>query len=110
MTVHQELDTALRRLEATMMAANLWRMEPPDSDAYRSVEPFCIDTMNMQQWLRFVFIVRLDELVERRAEMPAKCEVAPAVDVYLAEQGISANNRLLMQKALEEVDRLVTEN
>ncbi|GHE22815.1 YqcC family protein [Halomonas urumqiensis] len=110
MSVHQELDTALRRLEATMMAANLWRMEPPSPDAYASEAPFCIDTMTMQQWLRFVFIARLDTLVEHRAAMPAKCEVAPAVDVYLAEKGISAAHRLLMQKAVEEVDRLVTEN
>lgn len=110
MSVHEELDTALRRLEATMRAANLWRMERPDPDAFDSTAPFCVDTMSIPQWLRFVLIARLDDLVEARAELPAKCEVAPAVDAYLAQEGVSASDRLLMQKAVEEVDRLVTEN
>ncbi|MGR4067582.1 YqcC family protein [Billgrantia sp. C5P2] len=110
MTVHEELDVALRRLEATMKATNMWRMSAPTPDAYESEQPFCIDTMNLPQWLRFVFIARLDALVEAEAPMPAKCDVAPVVDTYLAQQGTRATDRLLMCKAIEEIDRLVTEN
>ncbi|MBA2780000.1 YqcC family protein [Billgrantia kenyensis] len=110
MTVHDELDVALRRLEATMKATNMWRMSTPAPEAYESQQPFCIDTMELPQWLRFVFIARLDALVEARAPMPATCEVAPVVDTYLAQQGSRASDRLLMCKAVEEIDRLVTEN
>ncbi|WP_111414682.1 YqcC family protein [Billgrantia lactosivorans] len=110
MTVHDELDVALRRLEATMRATNMWRMSAPAPDAYQSEQPFCIDTMALPQWLRFVFIARLDALVEARAPMPAKCDVAPVVDTYLAQQGARASDRLLLCKAVEEIDRLVTEN
>ena len=110
MTAHDELGTALRELEATMKAASLWRMERPDPDAFRSVQPFCIDTMTLPQWLRFVFIVRLEALVESRAPMPATCDVAPAVDAWLKQEGARASDRLLMCKVVEEIDRLVTEN
>ncbi|TFH87925.1 YqcC family protein [Billgrantia azerbaijanica] len=110
MTVHDELDVALRRLEATMKATNLWRMERPSPAAFQSRQPFCIDTMALPQWLRFVFIARLDALVEARAPMPEKCEVAPAVEAYLAQEGARANDRLLLCKAVEEIDRLVTDN
>ncbi|WP_372613412.1 YqcC family protein [Halomonas sp.] len=75
MNVHEALDDALRDLETTMEAANLWRMEPPPPDAYDSVAPFCVDTMALPQWLRFVLIPRLDALVEARGSMPDKCEV-----------------------------------
>lgn len=110
MTVHDELDTALRRLEATMKASDLWRMECPSPEAFDSEQPFCIDTMALPQWLRFVFIARLDAMVEARSPLPAKCEVAPAVDAYLVQEGVRASNRLLVCKAVEEIDRLVTEN
>lgn len=110
MTVHDELEVALRRLEATMKAINLWRMERPSPAAFESQQPFCIDTMALPQWLRFVFIARLDALVEARAPLPDKCEVAPAVDAYLVQEGVRINDRLLLCKAVEEVDRLVTEN
>lgn len=110
MTVHDELDVALRRLEATMKATDLWRMERPSPSAFQSAQPFCLDTMALPQWLRFVFIARLDALVEERAPLPEKCDVAPAVDALLDQEGVRANDRLLMCKAVEEIDRLVTEN
>jgi len=110
MTVHDELGTALRELEATMKAASLWRMECPAPEAFHSVQPFCIDTMTLPQWLRFVFIVRLEALVESRSPMPATCDVAPAVGAWLQQEGARASDRLLMGKVVEEIDRLVTEN
>ncbi|MGM0987606.1 MAG: YqcC family protein [Pseudomonadota bacterium] len=110
MTVHDELGAALRELEATMKAANLWRMERPEPGAFQSVQPFCIDTMTLPQWLRFVFIVRLEALVESGSAMPTSCDVAPAVDAWLKQEGTRASDRLLMCKAIEEIDRLVTEN
>lgn len=110
MSVHQELAVALRELEATMRATGQWRMEPPDAAAFASVEPFCADTMSLSQWLRFVFIVRLEALVEARAPMPAKCEVAPAVEAWLAESGARASERQMIAEAVARIDRLVTDN
>ncbi|MDX1466344.1 MAG: YqcC family protein [Halomonas sp.] len=110
MTVHDELATALRELEATMKAASLWRMERPEPHAFNSAQPFCIDTMTLPQWLRFVFIVRLEGLVETRAPMPAQCDVAPAVEAWLKQEGARPSDRLLMCRVVEEIDRLVTEN
>lgn len=110
MTVHQELDVALRRLEATMKATNMWRMNEPKPEAYESRQPFCIDTMDLPQWLRYVFIARLDALIDAEAPLPEKCDVAPVLDTFLAQQGARATDRLLLCKAVEEIDRLVTEN
>ncbi|MBB3331803.1 uncharacterized protein YqcC (DUF446 family) [Halomonas campaniensis] len=110
MSVHQELAVALRELEATMRATGQWRMERPEPAAFDSVAPFCADTMSLPQWLRFVFIVRLEALVEVQAPMPAKCEVAPAVEAWMAQSGARASERLMMKRAVEAVDRLVTEN
>ncbi|MDR5867730.1 YqcC family protein [Halomonas koreensis] len=110
MTVHEELEQALRELESTMKAADLWRMERPAPEAFDSPQPFCVDTMALPQWLRFVFIARLEVLVEKRAPMPASCDVAPAVEAYLVQEGARASDRLLMCKAVERIDQLVTEN
>lgn len=110
MTVHDELEAALRDLEATMKVASLWRMERPEAHAFKSVQPFCVDTMTLPQWLRFVFIARLDRLVETRSPMPAKCEVAPAVEAWLKQEGTRTSDRLLMCRAVETIDRLVTEH
>lgn len=86
MSTYQPLQTALLELEASMKAADLWRMPTPDAEAFASQQPFCIDTMSLPQWIRFVFIARLNALIDARAAMPAKCDVAPAVAAYLQQE------------------------
>ncbi|MGQ7249974.1 YqcC family protein [Halomonas sp. V046] len=109
-TVHADLAAALRDLEATMKAVNLWRMDKPEPAAFNSQQPFCIDTMSLPQWLRFVFIVRLQVLVEHRSPLPASCDVAPAVDAYLNQEGAGAADRAMMKSVVEEIDRLITDS
>lgn len=110
MSTYQPLQTALLELEASMKAADLWRMPTPDADAFESVQPFCIDTMSLPQWIRFVFIARLNALIEANAAMPAKCEVAPAVAAYLQQEKTPAHHQLLIVRAVERVDQIVTES
>ncbi|SDL07610.1 Uncharacterized conserved protein YqcC, DUF446 family [Franzmannia pantelleriensis] len=110
MNPHQRLDQALRELEATLKAADLWRVEQPSAEALASQQPFCVDTMELPQWLRYVFVARLDALVDAEAPLPASCSVAPAADVYLRQAQVQAHHLLLVVKAIENVDRVVTES
>ncbi|MCL7930530.1 YqcC family protein [Halomonas llamarensis] len=110
MTAHQQLAQALDELEATLKASNLWRVEKPSAADFASHQPFCVDTMSLPQWLRFVFIQRLQTLVEAKAPMPAKCEVAPAIAAYLQQEKIRASDQVLVVRAVERVDQLVTQN
>ncbi|KPQ21115.1 MULTISPECIES: YqcC family protein [unclassified Halomonas] len=110
MSVHQQLHTALLELEATLKAANLWRMPAPEAAAFSSQQPFCIDTMSLLQWLRFVFIARLNTLAEAGGPMPAKCDVAPAIAAHLKQENVRASDYLLVVRAVERIDQLVTDN
>lgn len=110
MSVHQQLHTALLELEATLKAANLWRVPIPEASAFDSQQPFCVDTMSLIQWLRFVFIARLNALADAGAAMPAQCDVAPAVGVYLKQENVRASDHVLVLKAVERIDQLVTDN
>ncbi|MGM0858569.1 MAG: YqcC family protein [Pseudomonadota bacterium] len=110
MSVHQQLHTALLELEATLKAANLWRMPTPEASAFTSQQPFCIDTMSLLQWLRFVFIARLYALADAGGSLPAKCDVAPAIAEHLKQENVRASDHLLVVRAVERIDELVTNN
>lgn len=110
MSTYQPLQTALLELEASLKAADLWRLPTPDAEAFASQQPFCIDTMSLPQWIRFVFIARLNALIDARAAMPAKCDVAPAVAAYLQQEKTPAHHQLLIVQAVEKVDQIVTES
>ncbi|AVV33220.1 YqcC family protein [Cobetia sp. UIB-001] len=103
---YDELRALLARLEATMKAADLWRMDTPSPQAFMSVEPFCVDRMDMGQWLRFVFIARLEALCDARAPFPAKCEVAPAIEAWLKDA--RPERRVAMTEVIREIDTLIT--
>lgn len=106
-TAHRELDQALTHLEATLHSVDLWNMPYPDAGAFDSREPFCVDTMTLPQWLRYVFIARLRALVEGGRPLPATCQVAPAAEAYL--QQAEPSTRLAVIEAIAEVDRIVTQ-
>lgn len=110
MTVHLQLSQALDELEETLRASHLWQLETPDQEAMLSQQPFCVDTMSLPQWLRFVFIQRLQGLADAGGVMPAKCEVAPAVAVYLQQENFGSSDQQRVVKAVERVDYLVTQN
>lgn len=110
MSVHQQLQTALLELEAAMKAADLWRTPTPDAAAFASQQPFCIDTMSLPQWVRYVFVARMNALIDADAALPAKCDVAPAMAAYLMQEKVRASDQLLVVRAVERVDKLVTEN
>jgi len=105
-TSHIELARALRELEVVLMSAGLWEEPLPEPSAFESQQPFCVDTMSMPQWLRYVFIARLWALVDARAKLPASCGVAPAMEVWLKE--VPAARKTSLIEKLAEVDRIVT--
>jgi len=106
MTAHQQLDQALSKLESALRSVDLWNTARPAAEAFDSTQPFCVDTMDLAQWLRYVFIARLQALVEARAPLPASCEVAPAAEAYLYNS--KPSNRAVVVAAVAEVDRIVT--
>ncbi|ABE58598.1 MULTISPECIES: YqcC family protein [Chromohalobacter] len=107
MTSHEALMEALERLVATLRSVDMWRVEEPPAAAFDSQQPFCVDTMELPQWLRYVFVARLETLAETEAPLPATCSVAPAIDTWLKEASPSV--RRVVTEAVAEVDRIVTE-
>lgn len=69
------LASLLIDIECELRRANLWSAETPSAEALASVEPFCVDTMDFQDWLQFVFLPRMQVLLNTGAPLPAKCDI-----------------------------------
>lgn len=77
----------LQQLEAEMRTASLWSEQPPSQEAMSSSMPFMYDTLQIEQWLQWVFVPRMHALLDAKAALPGECSVQP-----LAEH--EWNNRL----------------
>ncbi len=65
----------LAEIEAEMKRVGLWQSEPMAAEKYEFNQAFAMDTMTFTQWLQFVFIPRVKEIISAGGEFPRKSEV-----------------------------------
>ena len=92
-------------IQAEMAALRIWEAERPCEEALASSEPFCIDTLNFNQWVQFVFLERMHELIEQRAPLPVQCDISPLAEEYFGKQALDAHQLI---KKLKYVDDLIS--
>jgi len=99
-TQTQQLRLLLRRLEQALHACDLWHTKPPAAEAFLSREPFCVDTMSFAEWLQWVFIGRLQALVDANSALPRGSQVAALAEELWKDQ----REATLLVPVLSEID------
>lgn len=100
------LGELLLDLEAALRNAALWESQPPDPQALASTEPFCIDTLDFCQWLQFVFLPRMHEILDAGLPLPDKCAIAEMAEVHFAAVATSCDS---VMQVLRRIDAVVAE-
>ncbi|MFV8783586.1 YqcC family protein [Microbulbifer sp. SA54] len=81
-SIYPDIATLLLELEAELRLMQLWQDEKPTAEALASTEPFCVDTLTLPQWLQFVFLPRMSQLVEAELPLPGECGIAPMAEEF----------------------------
>lgn len=102
--IHRRLGELLTVLQVAMESVDLWETDEPTEEALASTEPFCMDTMSFEQWLRYVLINRFAIMAEHQLPLPNQCSVAP-----MAEEALKDLPAQSVIDALAAVDQLLTE-
>lgn len=76
----------LQELEDTLKAHELWQSTPITPEKLYSTAPFCCDTLRFEQWLQFVFIPKMLELLAANAPLPNNMAIAPMAEMSFAQQ------------------------
>lgn len=102
---HVEAGILLMDLECVLRNMQLWSVVAPSDDALASTEPFCVDTLELHQWLQFIFMPRMQQLIVKGDRLPSACAIAPlAEEVYKTR--LSAMEPLL--QVLRQLDALLS--
>jgi uncharacterized protein YqcC (DUF446 family) len=64
------------RIEAELRALGRWQDTPPPESAFESRRAFFGDTMAFTQWLQFVLLTRIRQVVAEKGAFPAHSQVA----------------------------------
>lgn len=79
----QALRQQLLRIETTLRDHQQWQSSPPDAAAVASDKPFCVDTLAPYEWLQWIFIPRMNALLDGDNPLPQAFSIAPYYDVAL---------------------------
>ena len=92
-------------IESELRQLGLWDRIPPPADALASDQPFCVDTLTLPQWLQFIFLPTLYQLLESGEPLPARCGIAPMAQEYFRGAGLPT---VALEEALQQVDSLLS--
>jgi uncharacterized protein YqcC (DUF446 family) len=92
-------------VEAQLRQLGLWDKIPPSTEALASEEPFCVDTLNLPQWLQFIFLPTLYQMLEGGLPLPGRCGIAPMGEEFFRGSELAVEELLT---ALQRVDELLS--
>lgn len=72
---YTQVQTKLTQIEAELKRIGFWQDSPLKPEQYQFTRAFAMDTMAYSQWLQFVFIPRVQAIIEQRGQFPRQSNV-----------------------------------
>lgn len=94
------LNSLMYELETALKAEGLWSASAPSPMALASTAPFAIDTLSFDNWLQFLFLPRMRQLLSTGMPLPTTLKIAPAAELGLPG---SAVRTLTVVKQIDEM-------
>ena len=100
-----EVADQLLLIERELRLLGWWASVPPTAQELSSVQPFCVDTLELHQWLQWIFLPRMKALIENGQPLPAVSGIREMAEMVYAER-IGEVRTLLT--VLAEFDRRIS--
>ena len=100
-----EVAEVLIDIEAQLRQLGQWDKIPPSTEALASSQPFCVDTLTLPQWLQFIFLPTLYQMLEDEQALPERCGIAPMAEEFFRGSGLATDD---LVSALLRMDELLS--
>lgn len=97
-----QLPSLLGELEQELQRLKLWDIIPPSAEALASSEPFCVDTLALNQWLQWIFIPRLQALLDGGLPLPSNCGILPIAEEFCGKQSCDCKQLLAVISKIDQ--------
>ena len=96
------LPLLLNELEQELQRLNLWDVTSPSAESLASSEPFCVDTLALNQWIQWIFIPRLRALIEGNLTLPSNCSILPIAEEFCGQQSSDCSQLLVIISKIDK--------
>lgn len=91
-------------IEQQLRQLGLWGLQSPSAGALASQQPFCVDSLAFEEWLQWVFLPRLKDMLEADLPLPTASGIAAMAEQVFAGKALEVKGLIA---ALQEFDRLI---
>jgi len=100
---HPAVADVLLRIEAEMRDCSLWSSQTPIEKALKSIQPFCVDTLQFTEWLQFVFLPKMKEIIEQGWLLPSSSDISAMAEESFSLYQVNTNNLLNLLIECDEI-------
>lgn len=100
---YRKLADLLIDVERELRVMQLWELQSPSPQALASVEPFAVDKLSFSQWLQFIFLPRMYDLIESAASLPENSSIAPMAEEFFKAQSTEAATIIVKLAAIDQL-------
>lgn len=75
--LYSQTQRKLQQIAQCLQQLGMWSTTPPSAPAMASTAPFACDLMALEQWLQFIFIPRMQALIDAGQVLPSQIAIAP---------------------------------
>lgn len=93
-------------IERELRVLGWWSESPPSAQALASHEPFCVDTLEFQQWLQWIFLPRMKVILEQDLPLPNASGILEMAEMVYASRQREAR---VLQQLLARFDQVIAE-
>ena len=108
--VYKQLASLLENVDRQLRLMGLWQQQSPTAQALASTEPFAVDELSFNQWLQFIFLPRMQQMVSAESPLPDNCSIAPMAEEFFKQQAADKKQSAAMIKYLAAIDQLISKN
>jgi uncharacterized protein YqcC (DUF446 family) len=94
----------LRLIEGELRQLGWWSVTSPTAQALASEQPFAVDSMEFEQWLQWLFLPRMQQILTAGGALPGACGIQSMAEMVLVDRASQARTLLAL---LGEFDRLI---
>jgi len=108
--VYQQLASLLETVDQQLRLMGLWQQQSQIPQALDSKEPFAVDKLSFNQWLQFVFLPRMQQMIAAESPLPDNCSIAPMAEEFFKQQAADEKQSAAMINYLAAIDQLISKN
>ncbi len=92
-------------IEHELRVQGWWSDEPPSEDALASTVPFAVDSMSFEQWLQWIFLARMREILENGLALPQASGILVMAETVYVDRPEESRG---LRRLLAEFDQLIS--